>query len=99
MKKWNDKHAHISRWSLSVRKEEDLVLRYEELRDGSQHFTVETFIGGGTESKVLEATTVEDAKVEAEAWYKAVLEHKIALLEETICGYRETIKSLEVKTV
>lgn len=99
MKEWNDKHARISRWSLSVRKEEDLVLRHEELRDGSLHFTVETFIGSGCESKVLKSTTVEDAKVEAEAWYKAVLEQKITLLEETISGYRETIKSLEAETV
>ena len=98
MKKWNDKHARISRWSLSVRKEEDFVLRYEELRDGLKHFTVETFIGSGSDSKVLKATTVETAKAEAEAWYKDVLEHRIALLEETISDYRETIKALEVQS-
>lgn len=98
MKKWNDKHARISRWSLSVRKEEDLVLRHEALRDGTLHFTAETFIGSGCESKVLTATTIEDAKAEAEAWYKTVLELKIALLEETIRGYQETIKSLDGDT-
>lgn len=97
MKKWNDKYARIFRWSLSVRKEEDLVLRYEELRDGSKHFTVETFIGRGCESEVLNSTTVEDAKVEAEAWYKDVLECKIALLEEMISCYRETIKALKAE--
>lgn len=97
MKKWDDKHARIYRWSLSVHKEEELILRYEEFRDGSMYFTAETFIGSGCTSQVLKSTTVEDAKVEAEAWYKDVLEHKIDLLKKTINDYREIIKVLEIE--
>ena len=94
MKTWSDKYERMSRWSLSVRKDEDVVLRYEELRDGRKCFTVESFLGSGCTSAVLQATTLEAAKVEAESWYASILLQRISQLEDTIEEYREAVGAL-----
>lgn len=95
MKHWNDRHADMGRWGLEIDGKEVLVLKREPDRNDDLCFFTRTYIGGARTEFCCQAEAIDEAKAEAEAWYKSLLETRISGLQKMIRCYRKDIKALE----